>query len=317
MENSSFEHNENPFLDMSDVGDAEQLTNELRVKKQLSENELRKVLDDMLAALFMEGKVLTGDANDFHNFAVTLSKYKNDNKNAYLIVHEGLKIHSADTDLLADAIMYGYNAGFTAECKEWYNKLLTVDKKRWTWRAFSFTLTYLVSVYASPTENVVGVDQILQLARTYQTIHGDREEAWLATARVFEQLNQRNEALAVLKEADNKFVFCPKCWLRYADLMSDAGNYAEADRVIKKILCRPNSTEHVNMSYVHFLNGQCKMAMLLQSEEYQNGEIDEKIVRAIYRSFRLAKSFSERRESIDQRMNEYIERLKIETGIDE
>lgn len=307
---------QNPFLGMVDVGQAELTFNQFRINNKDNQDAQLQVMSDLLEALFGAGEPLTGDSDDFHNFAVTVSKVANDNKNAYAIVREGLKIHAVNTDLLADAIMYGANTGEKEECEKWYNVLLSVDKSCWTWRAFSFTITYLMDIYASSENSVATIDQILALAEEYQNYLPDREDAWISLYRVYERFNQRTRGIEVLEEAIAKFRFCPKCWLRYADIMIDDGEYEKAEPIIKKMLRNPTTTEHINASYMYFLDGQCKMARLMDSDAYEMGEISEADVRRIYRSFRLARKSPGLRENVDQRIEEYIDRLTIETGIE-
>lgn len=307
---------QNPFRGMVDVGQAEHVFNQFRINNKDNRDAQLHVLSDLLDALFGAEAPLTGDSDDFHNFAVTVSKVANDNKNAYAIVREGLKIHTVNSDLLADALMYGANAGEKEECEKWYNVLLGVDKSCWTWRAFSFTLTYLMDIYASSENSVATIDEILVLAGEYQRYLPDCEDAWISLYRVYDKINQRAKGIEVLEEAIAKFRFCPKCWLRYADIMVDDGEYEKAEPIIRKMLRNPITTEHINTSYMYFLDGQCKMARLMDTDAYELGDINAAEVMRIYRSFRLARKSHGLRENIDQRIEEYIGRLTIETGIE-
>lgn len=305
----------NPFENIIDVGQAEHIFNQFRITNPNDSDAQLDMLSDLLDALLNAADPLIGDADDFHNFAVTVSKVANDNKGAYEIVRKGLDIHRVNTDLLADALMYGANAGQWEECQKWYKVIMGVDKSCWTWRAFSFTLTYLLDVYASSDDNIASIDDIIALAKEYQKWLPDREDAWISLYRLYERINQRAEGIKVLEEAIDKFKFCPKCWLRYADLMVDDGEYAKAEPIIKKMLRSPNSTEHINTSYMYFLDGQCKMARLMESEDYELGIVDEKDVIRVYRAFKLARKSQGLRESVNQRIEEYIDRLTIETEI--
>lgn len=306
----------NPFIGITDVGQAEHILNKFRMENPNEQDALLKMLSDLLDALLASGAELCGEADDFHNFAVTISKVTNDNKNAYAIIREGLKIHNIHTDLLADALLYGYNAGAKEECRQWYDVLLTVDKSRWTWRAFSFTITYLLNLYASAENNICSIDEILNLAMQYQQYRPDTEDAWISLYRIYDAINQRKNGIAVLEDAINQFRFCPKSWLRYADAMIDYGEYEKATPVIQKMLRNPNTSEYINASYMYFMDGQCKMAELMAQEDYSSGNIDANAVESVYRSFRLARKAKGLRESTNQRIEEYVDRLVIDTGIE-
>lgn len=305
----------NPFLGINDVGQAEKLFDEYRIKYPKDTDGQLRVLSELLDALFATEDQITGEADDFHNFAVTVSRVANDNKDAYAVVREGLKIHDINTDLLADALMYGANAGEKADCEKWYEVLQRVDKSKWTWRAFSFTITYLLNLYASSESGGTTIDDILSLAKEYQKNLPDDESAWISLYRIYDRTNQRAKGVEVLEDAIKKFQSCPKCWLRYADAMLDDGFYKKAEPVIKKMLRDPNTTEHVNTSYMYFLDGKCKMAKLMDSDDYWDGEVDEKEVKKIYRSFALARKLEGLRENVNQRIEEYVNRLSFETGV--
>lgn len=306
--------NQNPFWGMTDVGQAEHTFNQFRIDNPNKKDAQLKLLSDLLDALLGAEEKLNGDADDFHNFAVTVSKIANDNKNAYAIVREGLKIHNINTDLLADALMYGANSGEKDACRHHYAVLLGVDKSCWTWRAFSFTITYLMDMYASSDSSLATIDEILNLAKEYQSYLPEKEDAWISLFRIYDGTNQRSRGIQVLEEAIDKFRFCPKCWLRYADIMMDDGEYEKAEPVIRKMLRNPKTTEFINTSYMYFLDGQCKMSRLMDSDAYYLGEVKEEEVCRIYRSFNLARKAQGLRESVNQRIDEYIDRLEIETG---
>lgn len=305
----------NPFAGIADVEQAEQILSNFR-KENLDDLEAaQQLLKNLVTALLTAKSQLCGDADDFHNFAVSISKISNDNRGAYSIVKEGLKIHNVNTDLLADALMYGYSCGEKEECETWYAALQNVDKSRWTWRAFTFSINYLLEIQGSSPAQNFSTDVILALAQEYKSIKPDKEDAWIAEHNIYRRTNQHEKAIAVLEEAIKKFRFCPKCWLRYADIMMDYGEYEKVLPIIKKMLKNPNTTESINTSYMYFLDGQCKLAMLMDTPEFEKGTIDEAKVTSIYRSFQLARDSEGIREDIERRINGYINRLSIETGI--
>ena len=305
----------NPYMGIADVAQAEQILTRFRNENRDDYEAIQDLLNELLNALFASKSQLCGDADDFHNFSVSISKISNDNRSAYSIVKEGLKIHNVNTDLLADALLYGSSCGEKEECQTWYTTLQSIDKSRWTWRAFTFSIDYLLDIQGSTPENNFSTDDILTLAKAYQTTKPDKEDAWLATYNIYRRTNQQDKALAVLEEAINKFDYCPKCCLRYADAMIEYGKYKEALPVINKMLRHPMTTEAVNTSYMFFLDGQCKLALLWGSPDFEKGIIDEDKVNSIYKSFRLARDSEGISESVERRIDAYINRLSIETDV--
>lgn len=304
----------NVFAGITDVGQAEDLLNRYQRDTPNDFDGTEKMLNDLLAALLVPDVQLTGSADNFHNFAVSISKISSDNRDALAIVCEGLKIHPTNTDLLADAIRYGYNCGEKEKCAYWFKTLQNIDKSKWTWRAFSFSIDYLLGEYTS-SESGVTQEYILQLAKCYQEYKPDEEDAWVSEYEIYENSNMHQKGIAVLEQALEMFRTCPKCWLRYADIMMDYGEYEKAEPIIKKLRKYPKSGESINISYLFSLDGQCKMGKLMDMEGYEDGQIDKYEVLKIYKTFQLALSSPGLRDSTKQQINEYITRLEMETEV--
>lgn len=305
--------NDNAFIGLRDVGQAEDILNRFRRENPDDIDAIEKMLDDLLDALLSGQEPLTGGADDFHNFTVSISKISSDNRCALQIAEEGLKLHSDNTDLLADAILYGRNCGEREDCATWYGKLLTIDQSAWTWRAFSFSIDYLLDEYASKRATA---EEILELVKNYQKYKPDEEDAWLSEYDFYNSTNNRSKGLEALNTADARFKFCPKCWLRLADLKMDDGLYDEAELFIKKLKRNPKSGESVNVSYVFLLDGLCRMTKMMNTDEYEDGKYDEKEIYRIYKSFSISTSMPGYRDNIRRQIVEQIDRLEIETNID-
>lgn len=299
------------FEGLKDVGQAEAIISRVRVEFPDDDDKVAETLDDLLAALD-ESKPLIGDADDFHNFAVSISKTLNDNAKACFIVQQGLEIHPYNSDLLADALRYGYSSGEKEKCVGWYNTLQSIDKSRWTWRAFSFSIDYLLNQWISSNENDYSIDDILNLVKQYQETIPYKEDAWLCEFDVYEGTNQREKGVAVLKEAIQRFEYCPRCCLRYADILIDNGNFEKAEPIIEKMRKNPKTSEAINISYMYFLDAQCKYARLNKTddEEEQN-----RLIWSIYRLFRKAISSHGLRAANSSQIDEYIEELEIDYDI--
>lgn len=305
----------NIFIGISDVGQAESIFNQYKRDYPQDLSGAETLLDDLIGALY-ETEQLVGDPEDFHNFAVSISKTTNDNLKANYIIKKGLLIHPLDTDLLADAIKYGYSCGEKENCKKWYNTLLTIDQARWSWRAFSFSIEYLLEEWTSDKQNGYTIEDILKLAKIYQCMKPDEEDAWYSEYEIYAGTNQRDKSIKILENAIEKFRFCPRCWLRYADIMIDNGEYEKAEPIISKMRKNPKTRERINNSYMHFLDAQCKISRLYASDEYENGDIDKDAVWIIFKAFRKALLSSGLRENIKTQIDEYIVELSNESGIE-
>lgn len=304
----------NAFIGITDIGQAEDLLNRFQRNNPNDLSGAEQMLDDLLEALRTSDAQLTGSPDSFHNFSVSISKISNDNRDALEIVQDGLKLHPMNTNLLADAIKYGCNCGERDVCASCYQTLQSIDKSRWTWRSFSFSIDYLLDSYSSGGSEVFQ-DEILELAKSYQRYLPDEEDAWVSEHEVYERFNMHDKGLNTLEDAIKRFRFCPKCWLRYADIMMDNGDYDAAKPVIKNLRKHPKSSDFINISYLFFLDGQCKMAKLMEAENYEDGEIEPAAVLKIYKAFQLSLSSPGLRDATRKQIDEYITRLEKETAV--
>lgn len=301
-------------LSISDVGKAEELMNLCRMDHPDDNEAWEEMLNKLLNSLLQSKKQITGEADDFHNFSISILKVANDYRSALEIVRAGLMIHDTNTDLLADAIRYGYNCGEKEACKEWFDRLNRIGKKRWTWRAFSFGIDYLLELYAdSSEEGDEPIDPIIDLARSFQHYYPTREDGWISEQQIYTETNDEERGVQVLEEAIQKLPVCPKCWLRYADIMVERGEYDKASSVLKKLRRTPTSGDAVNKAYTYYLDGICQMTKLMNSEEYETQTVKPEDVQAIYRTFYLASTCSDIRENIKKKIDQQIRTLEIET----
>ena len=307
------EDNQNRLFEgMRDVGQAEALISQFKKDFPDDINGASDLLYDLIEALD-KSKPLVGDSDDFHNFAVSISKTINDNSKSCFIIQQGLEIHPYNTDLLADALRYGYSCGEKEKCNEWYKTLQSIDKSRWTWRAFSFSVDYLLSKWISTAENNYSINDILSLVKEYQKTMPYKEDAWLCEFDVYDGTNQREKGIAVLEEAIGRFKYCPRCWLRYADILIDNGDFEKAEPIIEKMRRNPKTREAINISYLYFIDAQCQIARLNRTddEEEQN-----QMVWNIYKTFRKALSSHGLRAANISQINDYIEELEKDYNIE-
>lgn len=287
------------------------------------EKALYQIVDSILQREESQPSI-GGDADAFHNFTVSLVSIAQDYETAVEILQLGLTIHPTNTDLLADAIRYGYNCGKTEECKQWLAALRQISIASWTWRAFSFSIDYLLDVNGSDITSDAAderLKELLNLVKQYQAYYPDREDSYFREYDIFNRTNQKDKAVKVLETAIETFKYCPKCWLRYADIMVDKGDYRAAIPSIKKLCNHPNSADSVNMGYVYSLRGICQIALLSQETEdeddlFSDPTYDEKKVNSIYDSFRLALAQEDLRENTRTKVKEQLNSLREKTGFE-
>lgn len=311
-------------LDIRSMEQAEKLVDAF---SEISEQEqvLYKIVNSI-----MENKAnridIGGNADAFHNFSVSILKIASDYATALEIVQLGLTIHPSNTDLLADAIRYGYNCGKAEDCKKWFDDLKKIETTSWTWRAFSFAIDYLLEVNASDITNTdtdETMKELLALVKKYQECWPDEEDSRFSEFEIYNRTNQKSKAYDVLSKAIADIKICPKCWLRYADIMVDRGEYEKAVPAIKN-LCNNYliSADSVNMGYVFYLRGICQMALLSKDDTddpndlFSNIKYDPQKVEYVYDSFRLALTQDVLRENLKAKIIEKLNNIKEITGCD-
>lgn len=302
------------FSEIKDIGQAEELLSLFEKDFPDDTTGLEDMLNQMLDVFFAPNAELTGNADSFHNFSVSIKKIKRDNQDAYSIVKMGLKAHPANTDLLADALQYGYNCGQYDECLDWYQSLSAVDKKWWTWRAFSFSIDYLLKQYNSNNESA-SVEDMIALAKEYQERLPNEDDAWLSEAEVYASTNQVEKAIEVLESAIEKKKAGPKSLLKYADLMIEQGDFEKAQVAVTKMKRDPRTSKSINTSYMYYLDGLCRMSKIMSSPEFEDGEFDEKEILKVYKSFKLSLAMPGLRANVKNDILENIHRLELETEV--
>ncbi len=302
---------------LNSVGKAEEFITQAK-RDGLSNAEISDYLYHLVDSLLddKENKRINGNADDFHNFGVTILKNASDYETALEIIQRGLEIHKTNTDLLADAIRYGYNCGKYEKCENWFSSLQKIPKTLWTWRAFSFSIDYMIdNLGALSDESEYSVDlrinEIVSLAKSYQKFFPDNEDSYVCEYEIYRLTNQTEKGLEVLRHADQVMTSCPKCWLRYADIMMERNNFEEAEVTIKKLRTGVFLDSNVNMSYVFYLDGMCRMAKLLPQREFPEIEVNN-----IYKSFKMANDNGSLSQSSREKMLNQIKRLELESGFD-
>ena len=270
-------------------------------------------LNRLIPAIRVAERPFVGDADDYHNFSVAIIKKFEEYGIALEIIELGLEAFPKNTDLLSDAIRYSVNCEKPAVASNCYNILRLIDKSKWTWRAFSFSVDYLLGQYRN--RDTATITEAIELVKKYQEFFPAEEDAWRLEQDIYKKTNQRSKAKEVLVQADKKFKFCPKCWLSYADMLIEDGDFIGASAILKKLCTNPLSAEDVNMAYVFYLDGICKMTLWQQTDAYESGEFDKKTVDAIYRSFRKALNQSDLRSDIESKVKNFVKQISFETGI--
>lgn len=255
-------------------------------------NSTRKKLR-IVADLFsnMELKVY-GNVDDFHNCAVPYAK-ANMYDCACKVLERGLTGSEASIDLLSDYILYGIKCRKYEKCEEYYKRLNMIPKKQWTWRAFSFSIDYLLDKANRILD--VGQREVLQQTVTGLTdefiVSIGTDQAYFDKAQVIRTFGSYNEETeeTVLYKGIDSLKSAPRCALRLADILVDRGEYKEAARLIRK--CCVNAFKpqpDINGSYSFLLSALCNASWIFEEHLDSDYTDCKDTIKEIYRDFNVA-----------------------------
>lgn len=247
--------------------------------------QIAKLIGDK--SVFIE----SSKADNFHNVAVAYAQ------NHYFdwactILQRGLEetATAGSVDLLADYLAYGISCGRQERCGEYYQRLCKNPKGKWNWRAYSFSIDYLLDQRDRDMEdtqyNKIRAEA-LKIADEAIERRGD-DQAYLDKSSIYKDDSLEDER-RILEEAVQKLGYAaPKCALRLADIMFEAAEYKAASEKLL-ICCNAYHVQRtINKEYVRLLLALCKTSILFK--EHPDGDYTPYAddVRSIYRDINTA-----------------------------
>lgn len=258
---------------------------------------------DHLMECVISSETIIGNSDFFHNMAVVLAR--NDAFDyACEILELGLKRNPNSIDLLADYLNYGCYCNRHEKCETYFNTLYACQDS-WNWRAYQFSIDYLLE-----SENYgakCDIEKINNLVVAFISKNPDKEISFLTKANWLRKMPAKerislwgNETYeSVLADVTNgKFEInrTPKCDLNLADYYYSLGtNFTEAYKLLER--CKPNSAEiqpSVNRGYVYLLSSLCKMSIYYEkvtnfnSKKAENDPELELLAKDVYEQYHIA-----------------------------
>ncbi|MBQ8298270.1 MAG: hypothetical protein IJX99_00065 [Clostridia bacterium] len=227
-----------------------------------------------------------GDESMYHNLGVTLVS-----RNLYSLACDVIK-HGIDripnsVDLLADYIKYAGKCNKYEECQKAYNAIKKISKARWNWRAFSFSIDYLLSLLKlydeASHEYKSCFDELNVLAEEFVSYLPGKETAYMSKAEVHREFNRTQEEISVLEEALKNIKVAPKCSLRLADLYFEAGEYNKTLELLEQCKIAALEPQHgVRVGYLYLLSALCNIALFYSMKEAEDSNKRKKLELEIY-----------------------------------
>ena len=296
MENTTIQNDEmvmeqgqTEIMNMS-IADASQIAQEYLgyiAEDRIGHMDYGKELEKLVSSI-AGSTSFDGDADDFHNFAVTLAR-GNKYSMACRILEYGLKQFPYNVDLLADFLEYGKQCeqSKTKKLDKYYRALLSIPKVRWTWRGFAFSIDYLL--YLNEQNNGKDSEKdILNRESEMLSIVEEYRKYYPYESKIYLDLKRFDDELKILKNAMGLLKICPRCCLRYAEIMMNRiFDYPEALHAIQRGIKEVNQSQaRINFGYLYYTSALCKMAKFHQDEK----NFEEAEILDIYCDFNIALS---------------------------
>lgn len=174
-----------------------------------------------------------GSPNEFHNFSAELARNGYYGR-ACTVLEYGIETYPMNTDLLADFLNYGIKCNQLEMCSRIFNELDEIDDKRKTWRAFDFSIDYLLFLIEktnSEEEIQKFKEQALDIICRFKQSLPNNELPYLAEYQVYESTFEKRLGLKKLEEFLNdnnrQARVAPKCHLKYIEEMLSMGQYEQ------------------------------------------------------------------------------------------
>ncbi len=259
---------------------------------------------------------IAGSAASFHNAATNLARIDSFNY-ATKLLEVGIKRYSKDTDLLADIIKYGSKCKSIKDVYVYYKRLQMIRKRFWTWRAYVFSVDYLMEyIQYTETEDDEKVIQkeILSILDEYKRAFPADERAYVAESEYYESMHDREKQIAALREGMEKVIVCCQCALKYADYLFEMGKYEEAIPVAQKAVDIREDQPSISLGYAYYILAMSKEAVLRTN----NSRVTDSLVFPVYKAYETAYSYMSKeagRNILKQQIKNRVTALEIESGI--
>lgn len=302
------------------------MTRNDQIMEEITINELNELLDECTSPLEyretlkkFEDRALTGTAEDFHNLSVQLARHKLYTE-ACQVLEKGLSFpqYEKDVDLIADYLIYGIKCDCFSKCEVYYQRLLEIPRRRWKWRAYDFSVDYLMKRaenISSDAELDKAIEEMHQIATQYLESHPDSEGGYVVRASIYSFCNDTKNAQDVLQKAVENINRAPKCSLKLADIAFDKGEYDQARAYLEKAKQFAIDKESgISQSYVYYLDFIC-LATMLSDASVSLDDLKVKELKSLYEQAVIVLDQNASDSSWLETIEQQYQRLKAKLGL--
>jgi hypothetical protein len=258
--------------------------------KQLTRNDAIKL------ALEFVSSQSNGMPEHYHAYAVVLA-----GETEYSLASEvllcGLKRFGENIDLLADYLLYAIksNDEHYVKCDEIFKKLLLHRPQFWNWRAYDFSIDYLLDkIDRKPIDKNCIRSQCLELAQEFQKRIPNSELGYIAEFNIYMKFKEEKRAENILKKALNRNgVNVVQSAIRLAEINVRRNNPQEVLKCVRRIMSDiADFSLKTAPEHIYILSIISKTSQLMNSINAEQG-INKALVQDIYSDWVKVKKFED------------------------
>jgi len=277
---------------------------------------------------------LAGTANEFHNACVELAQ-ENCYDFAITLLEIAVQRYPKNTDVCADVIQYGMKTHSLDDLKKYYDGdetftgLKNIPKRLWTWRAFSFSLDYLVECLKEEDElsdhyKTIQTEiesLIVEYKKSAESFsdQSEQERAYMAACEYKQAIGKSEEAYKELREAVEKLPNrCPQCALTLADYYFEQAQFESTVKYAQLAIDSVGTQEAISVGYAYYI-----LAISLQRiENSKGGTTTTERAKPIFKAYHKAYEYLriDGRTSLCKTLQKRVRAMEIDTdfssGID-
>lgn len=234
---------------------------------------VRKKLYELASLFLDESLCYEGNSDSFHNLAVDYAS-QNMFSEACNILERGIALIPSSVDLLADYLLYGSHIPEKrSRCKYYFERLKTISRVHWNWRAYSFSIRYLLNelnYIASADEDEQIKNEAVFIGKEYVKKYGGKassheyiDRAFSDLADVYISYGAYSKAYGALKDCIEKYKKTPITSFYLAEKEFDDGNYISASDYLTKCISSMEIRPSVNKGYAFLLRAYSDVSLLL------------------------------------------------------
>lgn len=248
--------------------------------------------------------------DQYHNEAAKFAS-AGDTDRAVLIVREGLDKYPYNIDLLADGIAFG-NDGYGSQLLE---RLYSLDRKTWNWRAFTFCVDFyidrLLCRVVEENERNAMLNEAKKIASEYRRYLPLDERAYESTAKVLLAGGSVDAAMKMLhmlilertipllgdsdevsSSGKDALFPMPQCCVTYIDLLMERGMYDEVTEVATiGIAGCAQDQPSAETGYLYYVRALAMDAKLHRKtlESSEDVFLDNECTRSVLKDYEIAR----------------------------